>query len=58
MLHEIKRLGTCSDEMDKKIDHIEEMVTANRIKLAGIAAILGFLGGMIPVGIGILARIL
>ena len=58
VLHEIKRLGNCSLSMEEKLDRIEGLVTANKIRLAGISAVLGFIGGAIPVGILLLLKIL
>jgi hypothetical protein len=58
VLHEIKRLNDCSVTMEVKLDRIEDLVTTNRMKLVGISAILGFIGGLIPLTIGILLKVL
>jgi hypothetical protein len=58
VLHEIKRLNDCSITMESKLDRIEDLVTTNRMKLVGISAILGFIGGLIPLTIGILLKVL
>ena len=51
VLHELERLG-------EKTEHIEEMVTANKLRLAGISAVLGFIGGLIPVCVMVLLKVL
>jgi len=58
VLSEIKRLNECSLSLEGKLDRIEELVTQNRLKLYGVATILGFIGGLFPLAIAVLIKIL
>jgi hypothetical protein len=55
---ELNRLWQCQEKIETKLDSILEQLTNNRIKVAGMAAVLGFVGGAVPVIITILLKVL
>ncbi len=55
---EFDRLWKCQEKMDEKLDKILEQVTNSRIKVAAIAALLGFIGGAVPVIVTIVLKVI
>jgi len=55
---ELKRLSDGQREMNRELQKLSECVTLGRIKLAGIATILGLLGGFVPLLVAILLKVL
>jgi hypothetical protein len=54
---ELDQMWESIDKMDKKIDRVLEQLTLNRIKVSTIAAVLGFIGGCVPLAVAILLKV-
>ncbi len=55
---ELDRLWECQQAMNDKLDRIMEQLTENRIRVAMTSAILGFLGGAVPVITAIILKVI
>ncbi len=55
---ELDRLWECQQTMNDKLDRIMEQLTENRIRVAMTSAILGFLGGAVPVITAIILKVI
>ena len=55
---ELDRLWECQQAMNDKLDRIMEQLTENRIRVAMISAVLGFLGGAVPVITAIILKVI
>jgi len=55
---ELDRLWECQQDMNDKLDRIMEQLTENRIRVAMTSAILGFLGGAVPVITAIILKVI
>lgn len=58
VLHELDRLTKCAESTDKKLQEIKNLVDDNRMKVARLSAVAGFIAGAIPVGVAILLKVL
>ena len=58
VLHELDRLTKCAESTDKKLQEIRDLVDDNRIKVARLSAVAGFIAGAIPVAVAILLKAL
>lgn len=58
VLHELDRLTKCAESTDKKLQEIKDLVDDNRVKVAKLSAVFGFIAGAIPVGVAILLNVL
>ena len=58
VLQELQRLSKSQKEMVDELRKLSDCVTMNRIKLASIAAVLGFIGGAIPVAVAVILKVL
>lgn len=54
---ELDRIWDRQESMNEKLDRILEQVTENRIRVAMTSAVLGFLGGAVPVITAIILRV-
>lgn len=54
---ELNRMWECQKTMDTKLDRILEQLTENRIRVAMTSAVLGFIGGAVPVIAAIILRV-
>ena len=55
---ELDRLWECQQAMNDKLDRIMEQLTENRIRVAMTSAILGFIGGAVPVITAIILKVI
>jgi len=55
---ELDRLWECQQAMNDKLDRIMEQLTENRIRVAMTSAVLGFLGGAVPVITAIILKVI
>ena len=55
---ELDRLWECQQDMNDKLDRIMEQLTENRIRVAMTSAVLGFLGGAVPVITAIILKVI
>ena len=55
---ELDRLWECQQTMNDKLDRIMEQLTENRIRVAMTSAVLGFLGGAVPVITAIILKVI
>ncbi len=55
---ELDRLWECQQDMNDKLDRIIDQLTENRIRVAMTSAVLGFLGGAVPVITAIILKVI
>ena len=55
---ELDRIWERHGVIDEKLDRILEQLTENRIKVAMTSAVLGFLGGAVPVITAIILKVI
>jgi len=55
---ELDRIWERQGVIDEKLDRILEQLTENRIKVAMTSAVLGFLGGAVPVITAIILKVI
>ena len=55
---ELDRLWECQQAMNDKLDRIIDQLTENRIRVAMTSAVLGFLGGAVPVITAIILKVI
>lgn len=55
---ELDRIWDRQESMNEKLDRILEQVTENRIRVAMTSAVLGFLGGAVPVITAIILKVI
>jgi hypothetical protein len=55
---ELDRIWERQESMNEKLDRILEQVTENRIRVAMTSAVLGFLGGAVPVITAIILKVI
>ena len=55
---ELDWLWECQQDMNDKLDRIIDQLTENRIRVAMTSAVLGFLGGAVPVITAIILKVI